>query len=42
VLLDLVATFLDALEAEFDLFLEPDARKGAGAAAKPPADAPLQ
>jgi hypothetical protein len=42
VLLDLVATFLDALEAEFDLFVEP-ARKSAGEpAASPPADAPLQ
>jgi hypothetical protein len=43
VLLDLVATFLDALEAEFDLFVEPAQRKSAGEhAASPPADAPLQ
>jgi hypothetical protein len=43
VLLDLVATFLDALEAEFDLFMEPAEKKSAGeAATSPPADAPLQ
>jgi len=43
VLLDLVATFLDALEAEFDLFVEPAERKSAGEAVQsPPADAPLQ
>ncbi len=43
VLLDLVATFLDALEAEFDLFVEPTERKSADeAAASPPADAPVQ
>jgi hypothetical protein len=39
VLLDLVATFLDALEAEFDLFVE---RKGDGEPASgPPALAPM-
>jgi hypothetical protein len=43
VLLDLVATFLDALEAEFDLFVEPAERKSAGEAVQsPPADATLQ
>ena len=38
VLLDLVATFLDALEAEFDLFVEPPERKNAGetAISRPP------
>lgn len=43
VLLDLVASFLDALEAEFDLYIEPAERKSAGeAASSPPAGAPLQ
>jgi hypothetical protein len=43
VLLDLVATFLDALEAEFDLFVDPTERKNAGEAVQsPPAGAPLQ
>jgi hypothetical protein len=43
VLLDLVATFLDALEAEFDLFVEPATSKSASEAAQsPPAGAPLQ
>jgi hypothetical protein len=43
VLLDLVATFLDALEAEFDLFVDVPERKSAGETAHcRPADAPLQ
>jgi hypothetical protein len=43
VLLDLVATFLDALEAEFDLFVEPPEKKNAGeAASSRRADVPLQ
>jgi hypothetical protein len=42
VLLDLVATFLDALEAEFDLFVELPKRKDAGKAENRPADVPLQ
>ncbi len=41
VLLDLVATFLDALEAEFDLFVELPKRKDAGEPSRP-ADVPLQ
>ncbi len=41
VLLDLVATFLDALEAEFDLFVELPKRKDAGEPNRP-ADVPLQ
>jgi hypothetical protein len=41
VLLDLVATFLDALEAEFDLFVELPKRKDAGESNRP-ADVPLQ
>lgn len=43
VVLDLVATFLDALEAEFDLFVELPKRKDAGKSAESrPADVPLQ
>jgi len=43
VVLDLVATFLDTLEAEFDLFVELPKRKDAGEpAASRPADVPLQ
>jgi hypothetical protein len=42
VLLDLVATFLDALEAEFDLFVEPKRKSAGKPASSPPADAPLQ
>ncbi len=43
VLLDLVATFLDALEAEFDLFVDLAECKSAGETAQsPPAGAPLQ
>jgi len=41
VLLDLVATFLDALEAEFDLFVELPKRKDAGKPTRP-AGVPLQ
>jgi hypothetical protein len=42
-LLDLCASFLDALEAEFDLFVEPAEHKSAGEeAASPPAGAPVQ
>ncbi len=42
-LLDLVATFLDALEAEFDLFVEAKKRESADKpAASPPVDAPLR
>jgi hypothetical protein len=43
VLLDLVATFLDALETQFDLFFEPAETRNAGeAAGSRRADVPLQ